>query len=241
MNDCVHFLSDLHLSDSKPEITEAFVDRYLRQMADRASAIYMLGDLFDTWVGDDDASDPIPQVRDALKHVESKSTQLYAIVGNRDFLMGDQFSHDFQVTLLPDHHVMDLFGVPTLLMHGDLLCTDDVTYQQFRQMSHQVAWRQQFLSQSLEARKTLVQNYRMESTQHKDSLEESIMDVNDDAVIETMKQFGVKRLIHGHTHRPAFHEFTIDDQAAERIVLAEWTNQGSVLEWTQTGPRIITV
>lgn len=241
MHDCIHFLSDLHLSEDRPDITQRFVNDYLGTLPDSVKAIYMLGDLFDTWVGDDDESDPIPAVRAALNRVADRGTQLFMIVGNRDFLMGEKFERDFQVKLLPDHQVIDLFGEPTLIMHGDLLCTDDEVYQQFRQVSHTEAWQTQFLSQSLSDRKTLVRSYREQSAQHKDELEESIMDVNPNTVTETMQRYGVRRLIHGHTHRPAVHDLTLDGEPAQRFVLAEWGQAGSILEWDKSGYRVRTV
>lgn len=241
MTQRIHFISDLHLCHSKPEITEAFVERYLANLSSDVSALYILGDLFDVWVGDDDESDPIPAVRDALNRVSAAGTAIYLIVGNRDFLMGEAFSQKFQITLLPDHQVIDLFGTPTLLMHGDLLCTDDVNYQKFREVSHSAAWRDQFLSQSLDDRKTLAQNYRAESADHKGAMDEEIMDVNPNAVRDTMRQHGVTRLIHGHTHRPAVHDLTVDGQKAQRFVLAEWHAQGSVLEWTDQGYQVLTI
>lgn len=241
MSTRIHFLSDLHLSEDRPDITEAFVSRYLATLPEDVSNIYLLGDLFDTWVGDDDESDPIPEVRSALSQVAARGTHLYVIVGNRDFLLGAQFAKQFQVQLLPDFQVIDLFGTQTLLMHGDLLCTDDLTYQQFRAVSHSEEWQRNFLSQSLNTRKALVKSYREESASHKSNLPESIMDVNQDKVVETMQRYGVLRMIHGHTHRPAVHDFKIGDRPAQRFVLADWGQTGSVLEWTADGYQILTI
>jgi len=237
----VHFLSDLHLCAERPELTTAFVDRYLGDLPDDLESIYILGDLFDAWVGDDDDSSPRPEVRYALKETSLKGIKVSMIVGNRDFLIGSRFADYTGINLLPDYHIIDLFGTRTLLTHGDLLCTDDIEYQQFRTLSHQADWQAQFLSQPLETRKAVAQQYRMQSAEHKNQTAAAIMDVNQDTVEQIMRQFGVRRMIHGHTHRPAVHAFELDDEAAQRYVLPEWGSCGKVMEWQASGHRLLII
>jgi UDP-2,3-diacylglucosamine hydrolase len=235
MNDEILFVSDLHLAWDKPEITERFL-RFLAGRAKSAQALYILGDLFDAWVGDDDFSPPARQVRRALAELTQSGVQVFFQPGNRDFLLGGQFSRDTGVELLGDYHVAEIGGKPTLLMHGDLLCTDDLPYQAFRIKSRSMTWQQNVLAKPLWLRLLAGRWYRLRSYFHKRKKSLEIMDVNHGAVEATMRLHGCKRLIHGHTHRPHVHQLMVDGEPAERFVLAAWTRQdGQCLSWTPQG------
>jgi UDP-2,3-diacylglucosamine hydrolase len=232
------FISDLHIARDKPEITRRFLD-FLDNRATNAKALYILGDLFDAWVGDDDHSPPNPKIRETLKRLTETGTQVCLQLGNRDFLIGQQFCHDTGVALLNDTVVIDLFGVPTLLMHGDLLCTDDLPYQAFRSKSRSPEWQHNVLSKPLFVRLLAARWYRIRSYFHKRQKPQEIMDVNQNTVTDTLLKHNCLRLIHGHTHRPNIHNFEIDGKAAQRYVLATWTNEkGEVLVWTNKGYQI---
>jgi len=235
------FISDLHLSFDKPEITRRFLD-FLENRAAGAEALYILGDLFDAWIGDDDPTPPNGKIRHQLKKLTAAGTKVYLQLGNRDFLLGERFCRDTGVTLLGDYHVLDLYGTPTLLTHGDLLCTDDLPYQAFRAKSHTPEWMRSVLSKPLLLRLLAARWYRLRSFWHKRKKSQDIMDVNQQTVIRVMREFGCLRLIHGHTHRPAVHDLEIDGQAARRFVLAAWSrNAGQTLCWTQLEYRIETI
>jgi len=232
------FISDLHIALEKPDITRRFFD-FLENRASKASAIYILGDLFDAWIGDDDYTPPGNQIRKKLKRLTDSGTVVYLQQGNRDFLLGDNFCRDTGVTLLGDYAVIDLQGVPTLLTHGDLLCTDDVSYQAFRAKSHASEWKQGVLSKPLWLRLLAARWYRIRSYFHKRKKSMDIMDVNQDTVLEVMREYKCLRLIHGHTHRPGIHNFEINAEPAQRFVLAAWRNDGAeLLCWNNQGYQI---
>lgn len=222
------FVSDLHLDPARPAATEAFL-ALLAGPAQEATALYILGDLFEAWVGDDDPGEPGASVCAALKSLSNAGVPVFLMRGNRDFLYGQRIAERSGATLLPDPCVVDLNGVPTLLMHGDLLCTDDVAYQAFRRQVRDPAWQQQFLSQPLAARHAFAAQARAASREHQQGLAETITDVNPATVVDTLRRHGVTRLVHGHTHRPAMHALEVDDRPAQRIVLGDWYEQGSVL------------
>ena len=227
----IFFISDLHLALEKPQITRKFL-YFLQHHAINAKAIYILGDLFDVWVGDDDFSPPINQLKKQLKRLTSSGTEIFLQPGNRDFLLGQKFCADTGITLLPDYAVIELNGVKTLLTHGDLLCTDDLPYQAFRAKSHTPAWQKNVLSKPLLLRLLVARWYRIRSFFHKRGKTAEIMDVNQNTVLEVMREHQALRLIHGHTHRPAIHSFTIDNQTAQRFVLSEWQKQPiDILGW----------
>lgn len=229
------FISDLHLCLEKPQITRRFLN-FLKNRATQAEALYILGDLFDTWVGDDDFMPPTHSIRKHLKQLTDSGTKVYLQQGNRDFLLGQRFSQQTGVILLDDHIVIDLYGTPTLLMHGDLLCTDDLPYQAFRIKSHSDEWQQNVLSKPLLLRLLVARWYRVRSYFHKRGKTQDIMDVNPNTVIETMSVYNCLRLIHGHTHRPGTHNFKIGGQTAQRIVLAEWhSDKAEILCWSNNG------
>jgi len=227
------FISELHLDEARPQITALFLD-FLRDEARHADALYILGDLFEAWIGDDASSPLIDAVRDALRQLVAGGVPVAFLRGNRDFLVGSGFAEATGVRLLPDPCVIALQGEPTLLMHGDLLCSDDVAYQTFRSQVRDPGWQQDFLSQPLAARQAFADKAREESQRRQAGLVaantlEAITDVTPATVVETMSRYGVTRLIHGHTHRPAIHGVGIDGRHGQRIVLGDWYEQGSVL------------
>ncbi len=220
----VLFLSDLHISFEKKDITRHFLN-FLQHRALQAQAVYILGDLFDAWVGDDDNTHPNKTIKQSLKALVDAGIQVFLHVGNRDFLIGQDFARQTGVTLLGDYQVIDLFGTPTLLTHGDLLCSDDEAYQDFRKKSRTEQWQQNVLSKPLWLRLLAARWYRMRSHYHKKGKNQDIMDVNQGTVEQVMREHGCTCLIHGHTHRPAVHDFKLDDKPAQRIVLTDWQAQ----------------
>ena len=231
------FISDLHLDPERPAVTELFLE-LLDTRARTADAIYILGDLFEAWTGDDDNSSMNQAVCKGLKQCVTAGTPIFIMHGNRDFLLGAQFADSSGCTLLDDPALIDLYGTPALLMHGDLLCTDDEEYMAFRAMVRDTQWQRELLSKSLEERQQIAREMRTRSREQTGGKPESIMDVNSEAVIKTMTDHQVQRLIHGHTHRPAIHELVIAGQPAQRIVLGDWYEQGSLLECTANGCRL---
>ena len=225
------FISDLHLSLEKPEITRRFVD-FLQQRAKQAQALYILGDLFDAWIGDDDNTPPNKSVKNALKQLSASGTKIFLLQGNRDFLLGQRFCDETGIILLDEFAVIELSGQPTLLTHGDLLCSDDLAYQAFRLKSRSSEWQQNVLSKPLWLRLLAARWYRLRSYFHKRKKNQDIMDVNQQTVLETLRKFECRTLIHGHTHRPATHIVSIDGHAGQRIVLADWKkHSGECLCW----------
>ncbi|MDO9107212.1 MAG: UDP-2,3-diacylglucosamine diphosphatase [Methylovulum sp.] len=231
MDKDILFIADLHLSLDKPEITRRFLN-FLQYRAPQAEAVYILGDLFDAWVGDDDPTPPNNAIRKQLKQLVLTGTKVYLQQGNRDFLLGKQFCTETGITLLDDYAVINLHGIPTLLTHGDLLCTDDVAYQAFRAKSRVQTWQTNVLSKPLLLRLLAARWYRIRSYFHKRNKSRDIMDVNQDTVVEAMRARNCLRLIHGHTHRPAIHCFDINGKPAQRFVLAAWNKHaGDALCW----------
>lgn len=227
------FISDLHLDRERPEVVALF-----QQFATRcrdADALYILGDLFEAWIGDDEDTDLANLVCETLRGVGAAGTPVFVMRGNRDFLMGEGFTARSGATLLPDPTRIDLYGETVLLTHGDQLCTDDVDYQRLRSMLHDPAWQADFLGKDLAERRAMAAALRARSREAIQAKAEFIMDVNQDAVARCMREHGVLRMIHGHTHRPAVHDFDLDDRSARRIVLGDWYEQGSVLRCTERG------
>jgi UDP-2,3-diacylglucosamine hydrolase len=232
------FISDLHIALEKPEITRRFL-AFLNDRAPKAAALYILGDLFDAWIGDDDLTPPNNSIRKQLRQLTDSGTRVYLQQGNRDFLIGKRFSDDTGVTLLDDYAAIDLYGTPTLLTHGDLLCTDDLAYQAFRTKSHTPEWQQAVLSKPLFLRLLAARWYRIRSYFHKRKKAQDIMDVAQDTVVKVMRERRCLRLIHGHTHRPAVHDFPMDGQTVQRFVLAAWDkHSGQALCWDKDGYHI---
>jgi UDP-2,3-diacylglucosamine hydrolase len=223
------FIADLHLDDSRPHITSLFEQYLASDEVRHADALYILGDLVEAWIGDDDDAELPKRIAAATRAVRDAGVPIYFMVGNRDFLLGEDFAQRAGFTLLEDGTVHDLYGTPTLLMHGDVLCTDDVAYQAVRRNVRTPEWKAQVLSMPLDARRAFAAKAREDSRAHTGSTHETIMDVNASAVADALRTAGVTRLIHGHTHRPAIHPFDLDGHTAERIVLGDWYEQGSVL------------
>ena len=228
------FISDLHLSAERPDITALFI-HFLNNDARQAEALYILGDLFEAWLGDDMVLPEYAEAIARMKALSDSGVPLFIMHGNRDFLLGETFAAMTGARLLEDPSVIDLYGQPTLLLHGDTLCTDDVRYQQFRAMVRDPIWQQEILSHSPAERLALAKQYRELSQTETGNKAEDIMDVNQQAVEQLMQAKGIYRMIHGHTHRPAIHEFAINATSAQRIVLGDWYEQGSVLRCDANG------
>ena len=228
------FISDLHLDDQRPETT-ALLEAFLMDEAFNADALYILGDLFEYWLGDDVPSKCSVEVAGALSRLSASGVPCYFMHGNRDFLLQDGYAKLAGMELLPEEHVIDLYGEKVLLMHGDSLCTDDIAYQQLRTVVRNPAWQAGTLSRSPQERLQMALELRDASAEHKGSEAMSIMDVNQDAVISAFERHGILRMIHGHTHRPATHDLQVNGQKAQRIVLGDWYTQGSVLRVSPEG------
>ena len=233
-----YFIADLHLDDSRPHITQLFIE-FLNEIKQDADTLYILGDLFEYWIGDDVLDLPLEacprtiklmqSVVIALKALTDCGVTLYLAHGNRDFLLGKHFMQAVGAHLLDEHVVIDLYGTPTLIMHGDTLCTDDIEYQQLRTLLRSTQWQQDFLSQSIQMRIKEADNLRQMSQKQTKEKQQAILDVNQQSVEAVMRQFKVLQLIHGHTHRPATHQFMLEGVAAKRIVLADWYQRSSSL------------
>ncbi len=221
-------ISDLHLDASRPQTTVQFLE-FLRGPARQAPRLLILGDLFEAWIGDDDPQPLADQVANALRELSSHGTRCAFMAGNRDFLLGPAYAQRCGMDLLDEPRRVELGGVPTLLMHGDTLCSDDRDYQAFRQTVRDPHWQQQFLTQTLEQRQAFAAQARARSSAHTLKASSEIMDVNQQLVEEVMREHGVTRLIHGHTHRPAVHHFSLDGRKAQRLVLGDWYEQASHL------------
>jgi UDP-2,3-diacylglucosamine hydrolase len=228
------FISDLHLDAAQPAIGRQF-DEFLATEARSADALYILGDLFEAWLGDDD---PDPAARDtvrALRALTDMRVPVFVMHGNRDFLIGERFCRETGATLLADATVVELYGERVLLMHGDALCTDDVSYQRLRRIVRNPIVRGIFRNMTLGQRRALARRLRAGSREHVGMTAPEIMDVNPAAVVQALRDAGVRTLVHGHTHRPAIHPLEVDGAPAQRIVLGDWYTQGSVLEVTPGG------
>jgi len=231
------FVADLHLDPSRPAATECFL-RFLSGPARDAGSLYILGDLFETWCGDDAAGGHEMEVLRALKRYSTAGCQHYFLRGNRDFLVGPRFAAETGATLLEDEAVIELDGHRILLMHGDTLCTDDHDYQRYRRVVRNASLQSIFLALPVALRSGIAAYARRKSRRANASKPAAIMDVNPAAVADALRRNGVLLLLHGHTHRPAIHTLDIDGQPARRIVLGAWYEQGSVLCWTATGPQL---
>jgi UDP-2,3-diacylglucosamine hydrolase len=231
------FISDLHLAEEQPELAALFL-RFLQEGIGSAQALYILGDLFEAWVGDDDLRPFHRDVFAALHEVTERGIQVFAMHGNRDFLLGSGFEAMTGCRLLPDPTLITLGGTPTLLMHGDTLCTDDLEYQRFRAQVRDPQAQDHFRSLPLEERRRIARHYREQSHMRAGDKPEEIMDVNGQTVRQVMREHGVTQLIHGHTHRPGIHQFILQGQTARRIVLGDWGKRASVLVWEDGGYRL---
>jgi UDP-2,3-diacylglucosamine hydrolase len=228
------FISDLHLNQTQPEILMQLLT-FIDNDATGSDALYILGDLFEVWLGDDDDNPDYHQCMDALKQLSDSGTPIYVMHGNRDFLLGAGFEKNSGSTLLPDPSVIDLYGTPALIMHGDLLCSEDHDYQNFRRQVRNEQWQQSFLQKPLDERKQIATDLREQSVKHNELKAENIMDVTPSTVAAYMHDQNVHLLIHGHTHRPSHHHWREEEIDYERIVLGDWFTQGSVLRASPAG------
>ena len=231
------FISDLHLSAERENITKLFI-AFLKERASHADALYILGDLFEVWPGDDIIQPDYQESISAMKQLADSGVAVFVMHGNRDFLMAEHFCEISGSTLIDDPSIIDLYGTPTLLMHGDTLCTDDSDYQKFRAMVRDPRWQQDFLSKSAEERLAIAEKYREISKTAMADKKMEIMDANQQTVESVMLEQNIQQLIHGHTHRPAVHEFNVNDKGMKRIVLGDWYEQGSVLSCDESGCRL---
>ncbi len=234
------FISDLHLEASQPEIGKQFLS-FLGGEAREAEALYILGDLFEAWLGDDDPNPYYVAMKGALRELTGAGIPVKLMHGNRDFMIGDNFADETGVSLLADPSVVELYGRKVLLCHGDTLCTDDVHYQQVRVMTRDSKWQAMMSAKPIEERIAFALQARQESMARGESMSDAIMDVNPDTVIATLREHGVDLMLHGHTHRPAVHEVDLGGHTAKRIVLGDWYEQGSVVRWDESGPSLETM
>ena len=234
------FISDLHLDGSRPAATAAFL-QWLRGPALELDRLYILGDLFEYWIGDDDPDPHHREVREALRDYTRQMPRVWFIAGNRDFQIGPDFALETGVQLLPDPSLIEVAGTSVLIGHGDLLCTDDISYQRFRRFARHPLVLRFYRAMPFFIRCKLVDEARSRSHKLKLDKTPDIMDVNQDAVEANLRRYRVHTLLHGHTHRPAEHEFTVDDQAATRIVLGDWYRNGPVMYWDDDGRRVETL
>lgn len=231
------FISDLHLGVHNPGTVEQFLE-FCSGRAAMAERLFILGDLFNTYIGDDSSSWPAVPVKRALARLSGNGTQVFFQHGNRDFLLGEQFASETGVSLLGDYAVIDLYGLPTLLTHGDLLCTDDVQYQRARVRVRSEQWKRNALGKPLWVRQFYARWYRFKSGRDKSAKSMEIMDANFDAIADVVVKFGVSQLIHGHTHRPGIHTLRAGDKDLLRVVLPEWAGQEWVLVWNSESYRM---
>ncbi|WP_259365353.1 UDP-2,3-diacylglucosamine diphosphatase [Colwellia sp. BRX10-3] len=226
-----YFIADLHLAQNRPDITACFL-AFLKDEAPKAQTLYILGDLFEYWIGDDDDSPFILEISQAIKALSSIGCKIYFIHGNRDFLLGKRFAKQSGMELLPEITLIDLYGTPVVIMHGDTLCTLDVGYQAFRKKSRSWWWQAIIKSLPLFIRRKIANNYRDQSATATAMKSQEIMDVTPIEVVRCLEQYQSQILIHGHTHRPAVHDVKANNQQAQRIVLGDWYEQGAWLKVT---------
>lgn len=227
----IYFIADLHLVENRPDITACFLS-FLENDATEATDLYILGDLFESWIGDDDDSAFVLNIADAIKGLSNKGTRVFFIHGNRDFLLGEKFAKKSGMIILPEIDEIDLYGQKTVIMHGDTLCTRDVAYQAFRKKSRTWWWQTMIKSLPLFVRRKIAADYRKKSTEATAMKSQEIMDVTPEAVIDTLMERKSQLLIHGHTHRPFIHDLQANGAEAKRIVLGDWYEQGAWLKVT---------
>ena len=233
-----YFIADLHLAKNRPDITACFLS-FLKNEAPQAQALYILGDLFEAWIGDDDDSHYLSTIAKALTTLSALGTKIYYIHGNRDFLLGQRFAKKSSMILLPEVDLINLYGESVVIMHGDTLCTLDVGYQKFRKKSRSWWWQAIIKSLPLFVRKKIAADYRKKSAAATAIKSQDIMDVTPDEVIKCLESYQSQILIHGHTHRPATHELIANGKEAKRIVLGDWYEQGAWLKVTPTSMQLM--
>ena len=239
----VLFISDLHLDAARSDITDQFLE-FLRTDARQAQSLYILGDLFEAWIGDDDPEADKRRIVQALREFTQSGRPCYVMHGNRDFLLGARFVAETGAQLIADGTLVDVYGRRVLLLHGDTLCTDDHDYQRLRRIVRNPFVQFVMRRLSLRQRQRLAERMRAGSKAHIATMDRhapAIMDVNETEVVRTFRRYGVECMIHGHTHRPAIHEVDVDGRTATRIVLGDWYEQGSVLRWDETGYRLLSL
>ena len=231
------FISDLHLEAERPEIGDQFI-RFLQTDATEAEALYILGDLFEAWVGDDDPNAHYAIIKLAIRKLTDSGIPVYFMHGNRDFMIGRRFANETGVEILKDPYPVKMYGQKALLSHGDAMCTDDVQYQRVRLMTRDPDWQQSMLAKPLKERLRIAEEARRQSLEQKLNLSMDIMDVNQGAVMRAINEYGVDVLLHGHTHRPDVHTVDLGNRKAKRVVLGDWYSQGSVVRWDLRGPKL---
>ena len=234
------FISDLHLDADRPASTEIFL-HFLEERIDSGDRLFILGDLFEAWIGDDDDDNWLSPVRQGIAALSARNASVAFMHGNRDFLIGPTFAAATGTHLLDEYETITLQGERVLLTHGDLLCTDDLRYMTLRAQLRDPAWQANFLGKSLQERREIAKQLRNLSREEMADKSESIMDVNQATVNQVMQRFKARTLIHGHTHRQNTHVWQLDGQQATRIVLADWYSTGSYLVWDLTGPRSVSL
>lgn len=239
-NEISYFIADLHLAENRPDITACFLS-FLKNEAPVAEQLYILGDLFEYWIGDDDNTSFINDVSSALFKLKQTGTKIFYIHGNRDFLIGNRFAKKSGMTLLPEIDKIDLYGQPVVVMHGDTLCTKDIGYQKFRKKSRSWWWQTMVKSLPLFVRRKIAEDYRKQSAEATSQKSQEIMDVTESEVIKCLEQHNSQLLIHGHTHRPFVHNIHANNKPAQRIVLGDWYEQGAWLKVTRTNFELLKV
>jgi UDP-2,3-diacylglucosamine hydrolase len=234
------FISDLHLEAERPDIAKQFL-AFLDQEASKADDLYILGDLFEAWVGDDDPNSHYFPIKRALRKLSDAGVPVYFMHGNRDFMIGNEFANETGVKILKDPYRVTMYGRKTLLSHGDLLCTDDVQYQRVRKMFRDPDWQRNMRAKPLKERLRIATEARRQSLEQTINMSLEIMDVNQQAVENIIRKSNVDILLHGHTHRPAVHTIDLGNRKAQRIVLGDWHTHGSVVRWDSRGPRLETL
>ncbi|WP_448566266.1 UDP-2,3-diacylglucosamine diphosphatase [Thalassotalea ganghwensis] len=234
-----YFIADLHLAQNRPDITACFLS-FLKNDAINAQALYILGDLFEYWIGDDDDSPFVDEIAQGLNTLGQTGVNVYFIHGNRDFLLGQRFAKKACMTLLPEVDTIELYGHKAVIMHGDTLCTRDVAYQQFRKKSRSWWWQAIVKSLPLFVRRKMAEDYRRKSANATAMKSQEIMDVTQSEVIQCLREHQCLLLIHGHTHRPNIHDIDVDGKKAQRVVLGDWYEQGSWLKFDKNGFKLLT-
>ncbi|TPH19190.1 UDP-2,3-diacylglucosamine diphosphatase [Litorilituus lipolyticus] len=234
-----YFIADLHLSEDRPDITACFLN-FLENEAVNAEKLYILGDLFEAWLGDDDDSDFVNSIANGLSSVSEQGTQIFYIHGNRDFLLGKKYAKKSNMILLPEVTLIDLYGQKAVIMHGDTLCTKDIEYQKFRKKSRSWWWKTLMTSLPLPFRKKKAADYRKRSSAATAMKSQHIMDVTQKEVVNCLEDYNSQLLIHGHTHRPAIHKLTANNNTAQRIVLGDWYEQGAWLKVEKDKVELLT-
>ena len=231
------FISDLHLEAERPDIAKQFLE-FMEKEARECEELYILGDLFEAWVGDDDPNTHYFTIKRSLRKLVDRGVPVYFMHGNRDFMVGREFSNETGAKILADPYRVDMYGRKVLLSHGDLLCTDDIQYQKVRKMTRDPEWQAKMRAKPLKERLRIAAEARRHSLEQTINMSLEIMDVNQQAVEKMIREHNVDVLLHGHTHRPAVHTVDLGNRKAQRIVLGDWYRQGSVVRWDSRGPRL---